>query len=138
MAMLLETKRLIIFTVSMPEFDKDVKTQIMPNGIFLKPAGVTAERLLKESKSITLLKECVGLISVGQNGWIDYVIEPEYRNKGYATEALEVVKNFTIQNKVEPFLQINHDNLASLAVARKCGFNHVAHQNGVYARYYAT
>ena len=133
--MLLETNRLVILTIAKPKFDEDVRTVICINGIFLKPDGITAERLLKNPSLLSKLDSPIGQISLGQNGWIDYLILPEFQHNGYATEALESAKNFAIKNHVEPFLAIDNDNIASIAVAKKCGFKRIA-GNVTQGRYY--
>ena len=120
--MLLETNRLVILTLAEPEFDEDVRTVVCINGIFLKPDGITAERLQKNPSLLSRLDSPIGQISLGQNGWIDYLILPEFQHNGYATEALEAAKKFAIENDAEPFLAIDNDNIASIAVAKKCGF----------------
>lgn len=134
--MLLETKRLLIVSMTQPEFDPNARTVVVTNGIFIKSEGLTVERIMKNPSLTSRLGQPIGAISSGANGWIDYVVFEEYRNKGYATEALEVVKQFAIDNKVEPFLAIDDDNEASLAVAKKCGFGLVA-KSGNQGRYYA-
>ena len=117
--MLLETNRLVILTLAEPKFDEDVRTVVCVNGIFLKPDGITAERLQKNPSLLDRLDSPIGQISLGQNGWIDYLILPEFQHNGYATEALESAKKFAIENDVEPFLAIDNDNIASIAVAKK-------------------
>jgi len=124
--MLLETERLIIASISMPEFEPDVGTVVVMNGIFIKPEGLTAERLMEDPDPYSKIGKPIGMISVGANGWIDYLVAEEYRNNGYATESLEAAKQFVFDNKEEPFLVIEDDNEASLAVAKKCGFGLVA------------
>ena len=124
--MILETSRLVILTIAEPKFDEDVRTVVCVNGIFLKPNDITVERILKNPSLTSKLVSPIGIISLGQNGWIDYLIVPEYQNKGYATEALEVAKRFSLENNVEPFLAIDNDNRASIAVAKKCGFKRIA------------
>lgn len=117
--MLLETKKLFIFTIAEPKFDEDLRTVVCVNGIFLKSNSITVEQVKTNPSLIFKFSSTIGIISLGQNGWIDYLILPKYQNKGYATEALEVVKKFSIENQVEPFLAINNDNTASIAVAKK-------------------
>lgn len=133
--MLLETNRLVILTIDELKFDEDVRTVVCTNGIFLKPNGITAELLQKDTSLLSEFDLPIGQITVGQNGWIDYLILEKHRGNGYATEALEAVKVFTIENNVEPFLAIDDDNLASIAVARKCGFKRVA-GSATQGRYY--
>lgn len=134
-AMLLGTKRLIILTIAEPKFDEDVRTVICMNGIFLKPDNITVKRIEENPSLISELGSPIGLICLGRNGWIDYVINPDKQNKGYATEALKVVKNFSLENNVEPFLAIDDDNLPSIIVAQKCGFKRIA-ENGTQGRYH--
>ena len=134
--MLLETKRLLIYTIDKQKWDYSIRATITPNGIFIKPEGLTAEMLMEDSSLVALTGKPIGLISIGSNGWIDYMIVPEYQGNGYATEALEGVKQFAFENKVEPFLLIKHNNHASIAVARKCGFKRVADQDEMHSRYY--
>ena len=133
--MLLETNRLVILTLAEPEFDEDVRTVVCVNGIFLKPDGITAERLQKNPSLLDRLDSPIGQISLGQNGWIDYLILPEFQHNGYATEALEAAKKFAIENDVEPFLAIDNDNIASIAVAKKYGFKRIAGSD-TQGRYY--
>lgn len=133
--MLLETRRLVILTIAEPKFDEDVRTVVCVNGIFLKPNDITVERILKNPSLTSKLGSPIGIISLGQNGWIDYLIVPEQQNKGYATEALEVAKKFSLENNVEPFLAIDNDNGASIAVAKKCGFKRIA-GSATQGRYY--
>ncbi len=133
--MLLETNRLVILTIAEPKFDEDVRTVVCVNGIFKKPDGITAERLEKDPSLLSKIGSPIGVISLGQNGWIDYLILPEHQRNGYATEALESAKNFAIENHVEPFLAIDNDNTASIAVAKKCGFKRIAGSD-TQGRYY--
>jgi len=133
--MLLETNRLVILTIAEPDFDKEVRTVVCVNGIFLKPDGITVKQLQKNPSLLFNLGSPIGIISLGQNGWIDYLILPEYQHKGYATEALESAKKFAIENQVEPFLAIDNDNTASIAVAKKCGFKRIAGSD-TQGRYY--
>lgn len=53
-----------------------------------------------------------------------YAIASEHRNQGYATDAVRGLTNFLLHNFSIPhvMLDINDDNEASKAVARKCGF----------------
>lgn len=133
--MLLETNRLVILTIAQPKFDEDVRTVICVNGIFLKPNGITVKQLEKNPSLLSKLGSPIGQISLGRNGWIDYLILPEHQHNGYATEALEAAKKFSIENHVEPFLAIDNDNVASIAVAEKCGFKRIA-GNDTQGRYY--
>ena len=133
-AMLLETNRLVILTTAEPSFDNEVRTVVCINGIFKKPNGITAEKLQQNPTLLSKLGSPIGLISLGQNGWIDYLILPEHQHNGYAAEALEAVKKFTIEKHVNPFLAIDNDNIASIAVAEKCGFKRVSgsDKQGIY------
>lgn len=124
--MLLKTNRLVIFTIEEPKFDRDVRTVVCTNGIFLNPNGITVKQIENNPSLLSKLGSCVGQITLGRNGWIDYLILSEHQNNGYATEALEAAKKFSIENKVEPFLAIDNDNSASIAVAEKCGFKRVS------------
>ena len=133
--MLLETNRLVILTIAEPKFDEDVRTVVCVNGIFKKPDGITAERLEKDPSLLSKIGSPIGVISLGQNGWIDYLILPEFQHNGYATEALEAAKKFAIENDAEPFLAIDNDNIASIAVAKKCGFKRIAGSD-TQGRYY--
>lgn len=133
--MLLETNRLVILTFAEPKFDEDARTVVCVNGIFLKPDGITVKRLQRNPSLLSKLDSLIGQISLGANGWIDYLILPKYQNNGYATEALESAKNFAIENHVEPFLAIDNDNIASIAVAKKCGFKRIA-GSATQGRYY--
>lgn len=133
--MLLETSRLIILTIAEPKFDEDARTVVCVNGIFLKPNDITVERILKNPSLTSKLGSPIGVISLGKNGWIDYLIVQEQQNNGYATEALEVAKKFSLENNVEPFLVIDNDNKASITVAKKCGFKRVA-GSATQGRYY--
>lgn len=133
--MLLETNRLVILTIAEPKFDEDVRTVVCVNGIFKKPDGITAERLEKDPSLLSKIGSPIGVISLGQNGWIDYLILPEHQRNGYATEALEAAKKFAIENDVELFLAIDNDNIASIAVAKKCGFKRIAGSD-TQGRYY--
>ena len=133
--MLLETNRLVILTIAEPAFDKDVRTVMCQNAIFLKPSGITAEKLQKDTSLLSKLGSPIGMISLGENGWIDYFINPECQRKGYATEALEAAKQFAKEHKTEPFLAIDNDNIASIRVATKCGFQRIAGE-GKQGRYY--
>lgn len=51
------------------------------------------------------------LISLRQNGWIDYLISSDHQHNGYATETLEVAKTFAIKNGTVPFLAIDNNNI---------------------------
>lgn len=133
--MLLETNRLVILTVAEQEFDEDVRTIVCINGIFLKPDGITVEQLERNPSLLSKLDSPIGQISLGRNGWIDYLILPEHQRNGYATEALEAAKKFAIENHVEPFLAIDNENIASIAVAKKCGFKRIAGSD-TQGRYY--
>ena len=133
--MLLETNRLVILTVAEQEFDEDVRTIVCINGIFIKPDGITVEQLERNPSLLSKLDSPIGQISLGRNGWIDYLILPEHQRNGYATEALEAAKKFAIENHVEPFLAIDNENIASIAVAKKCGFKRIA-GNDTQGRYY--
>lgn len=133
--MLLETSRLVILTIAEPKFDEDVQTVVCINGIFLKPKDITTERILKNHSFISKLGSPIGIISLGQNGWIDYLIVPKQKNNGYATEALEAAKKFSLENNVEPFLAIDNDNVASITVAKKCGFKCIS-RSATQGRYY--
>ena len=133
--MLLETNRLVILTVAEQELDEDVRTIVCINGIFLKPDGITVEQLERNPSLLSKLDSPIGQISLGRNGWIDYLILPEHQRNGYATEALEAAKKFAIENHVEPFLAIDNENIASIAVAKKCGFKRIAGSD-TQGRYY--
>lgn len=124
--MLLETKRLVILSIAEPKFDELMRSIVYVNGIFLKPNGITAKCLQENPHFVSQLNLPIGLISIGENGWIDYLIDPNYQRNGYATESLKAAKQFIIAKKIKPFLVIHSDNLASITVAERCGFKRVA------------
>jgi predicted acetyltransferase len=55
---------------------------------------------------------------------VGYAIHPSSRNKGYATEALNELTNYLLNNFSfqQVMLDISDDNKASQKVAKKCGF----------------
>lgn len=55
---------------------------------------------------------------------MSYAISPAYRRRGYAADAVQGLTNFLLHNFSIPqvMLDINEKNIASIAVARKCGF----------------
>ena len=91
--------------------------------------------------------ESIGLITAelirdNRNGsaiWnVAYAIDSEYRNEGYATEALKgfsdfLLRNFSIQ---EVSLDISLNNKASEAVAEKCGFSKPENRTGFNTAYF--
>lgn len=121
-SLVLETKRLLILTVNQLHDGTCINT------IFLKQEGIkdlSAERLGKNSALLqkVLTFPCVGQISNGPTGWIDYFIVEEHQNKGYATEVLKEVKSFAESFGKIPYLNIDGDNLASKRVATKADFS---------------
>ena len=87
----------------------------------------------------------VGLISAepvmnqntGMPMWnVGYAILPDYRNRGYASAALNGLTNFLLQNFSFPqvMLDISDDNTVSEAVAKKCGFTKPNDQTGYFDR----
>lgn len=82
--------------------------------------------LLKESK------EKIGAINLLFDGEIWCYINKEFRNKGYATEAVEELIKC---NKGEEFyLVIDFRNLPSIEVAEKLGFKYTG-RNGDFLNY---
>lgn len=69
----------------------------------------------------------LGQIVTGPNGihqFIGYIIHPENRNKGYCTEAVELIVDylFLSKNIVRVQAEVNPANKASIRVLEKAGF----------------
>lgn len=65
----------------------------------------------------------VAIMEVSYDPTIFYAIHPEYRNKGYAKEAVsEVVSYYRTISKVPLHTEVYQNNCASLAVLAFCGF----------------
>lgn len=86
-------------------------------GIFVGEAGIEEDSHLdgEEIKSDGICLEA------------GYVIEPKWRRKGYATEALKGVLEFAKENKETYQFEkiscyIRSENLASIRTAKRCGF----------------
>ena len=54
--------------------------------------------------------------------WLIYAIDPQYRGKGYATNALRVMVSMSNQSPLPVALLIHLDNYKSIHIAEKCGF----------------
>jgi RimJ/RimL family protein N-acetyltransferase len=79
-----------------------------------------------EKKDGAKVGEAVHYISAPNFGWteIGYAILPEYRNKGYGTETVQVLTDYIFLTKDVPRIQvvIDRENLASKSVLEKSGF----------------
>lgn len=76
-------------------------------------------------------------ISIGDMGFkgprkehaveVGYGIDEEYRNKGYATEALIAISKWALSQKDVYFVQAqtDDDNAPSIRVVQKAGFKHI-------------
>ena len=79
-----------------------------------------------EKKDGTKVGEAVHYVSAPNFGWVEigYAILPEYRNKGYGTETVQVLTDYIFLTKDVPRIQVVIDvkNLASESVLKKSGF----------------
>jgi predicted acetyltransferase len=58
----------------------------------------------------------------GFESHVYYEVEPQYRGKGYATEALRALLEEAKKHKIETVIAtVNEDNAASIKVIEKCG-----------------
>lgn len=85
------------------------------------------------------LAQNVGYISVGiapfitfsDSFWLQYAIEPMFRNCGYATSAIKAIINELNNSPMPIALLIDNDNVVSQRVAIKCGFRQTNFENGI-------
>ena len=71
------------------------------------------------------------IVSFAKSYWVQYAIEPMYRNCGYATSALKAITKELQDGTMPISLLINDDNDASQKVAINCGFNKLNLGTGV-------
>ncbi len=95
------------------------------------------EEGIANSFVIMLGEKCIGQITICRNKEISYEVFKEYRNHGYATEALEEVMKIAFSNGRNPILVIDYDNIASTKVAKKAGFS-VRFNQGEWSEWEAT
>lgn len=63
-----------------------------------------------------------------------YAVHPSYRDRGFASSAVNGLTNFLLQNFSiqQVMLDISEDNKASEAVAKKCGFTKLKERTGYF------
>ena len=71
----------------------------------------------------------LGQIVFGPQGdyyWLGYILNPHFRGKGYATEAVRLIVNylFLSKNIIRIQAECNPENTASIRVLEKVGFNY--------------
>ena len=134
---MIETQRLHIYTASKEEMEDFISSQTndilktayqeMLAGCFMHPEEWNYYAIwMIEKKDRTHIGEC-SFKGISPNGSaeIGYGISEEYQGQGYATEAVNAVVEWALQqhtvNCVEA--EAEADNLASIRVLQKCGFH---------------
>jgi predicted acetyltransferase len=112
----LETERLVIVTVDI--FDNHTYV----NNIYLK-TDVTIDQIIKD-RNILKTKQSIGHTLVELSGSIAYKISEDYRQRGYATEAVQACRDFCLEAGILPFVEISDNNGISQRVASNSGFLH--------------
>jgi ribosomal-protein-alanine N-acetyltransferase len=106
--------------------DQVSKSELEPQIVEHKLYGHEWVHFIVEKKDGTRVGEVVHYVSAPNFGWVEigYAILPEERNKGYGTEAVQILTDYLFLTKNVPRIQvvIDRKNLASKSVLEKSGF----------------
>jgi aminoglycoside 6'-N-acetyltransferase len=102
------------------------KNQLEPQVLEHKLYGHEWVDFIVEKKDGAKIGEVVHFISAPNFGWVEvgYAIVPEERNKGYCTEAVQILTDYLFLTKDIARVQatIDEENLGSKRVLEKIGF----------------
>ena len=102
------------------------RNQLEPQVLEHKLYGHEWVDFIAEKKDGTKIGELVHFISAPNFGWVEvgYAIVPEERNKGYCTEAVQILTDYLFLTKdiVRVQATIDEENLSSKRVLEKNGF----------------
>ncbi len=98
---------------------KKYPDRIKTKRLFLKKSNDTDSTNVVYSVCLKANEEKIGEVVLLFDGEIWYRIDKEYRNNGYATEAVEEIIKTSHKNH---YLSIDESNKASRKVAKKLGF----------------
>jgi ribosomal-protein-alanine N-acetyltransferase len=102
------------------------KSELEPQIVEHKLYGHEWVNFIVEKKDGTKVGEAVHYISAPNFGWVEigYAIVPEERNRGYGTEAVQILTDYLFLTKDVPRIQVVIDkkNSASKSILEKSGF----------------